>query len=141
MIRRPPRPTRTDTLFPYTTLFRSWRTAAAAQIQPDLAPPPRLSARSGGGADHRERQDCRAVDPCRAVDQRRAQRAAAERARAAHAADRARSEVRLRPQGPYRQGADPCADAIAARSRHRIHARLTRNPGADLDVAPIGRAH
>src|SRR3546814_9036800 len=28
MIRRPPRPTRTDTLFPYTTLFRSTRTAA-----------------------------------------------------------------------------------------------------------------
>src|SRR3546814_3856341 len=25
MIRRPPRSTRTDTLFPYTTLFRSWR--------------------------------------------------------------------------------------------------------------------
>src|SRR3546814_20277897 len=25
MIRRPPRPTRTDTLFPYTTLFRSMR--------------------------------------------------------------------------------------------------------------------
>src|SRR3546814_4182383 len=24
MIRRPPRSTRTDTLFPYTTLFRSW---------------------------------------------------------------------------------------------------------------------
>src|SRR3546814_4408266 len=29
MIRRPPRSTRTDTLFPYTTLFRSGRTAAA----------------------------------------------------------------------------------------------------------------
>src|SRR3546814_7506081 len=27
MIRRPPRPTRTDTLFPYTTLFRSGRHA------------------------------------------------------------------------------------------------------------------
>src|SRR3546814_6748156 len=26
MIRRPPRSTRTDTLFPYTTLFRSWPT-------------------------------------------------------------------------------------------------------------------
>src|SRR3546814_3492546 len=26
MIRRPPRSTRTDTLFPYTTLFRSFRT-------------------------------------------------------------------------------------------------------------------
>src|SRR3546814_11308972 len=28
MIRRPPRPTRTDTLFPYTTLFRSARAHA-----------------------------------------------------------------------------------------------------------------
>src|SRR3546814_6358416 len=28
MIRRPPRSTRTDTLFPYTTLFRSLRTSA-----------------------------------------------------------------------------------------------------------------
>src|SRR3546814_6010038 len=32
MIRRPPRSTRTDTLFPYTTLFRSVRTQAA-QVQ------------------------------------------------------------------------------------------------------------
>src|SRR3546814_14997014 len=30
MIRRPPRSTRTDTLFPYTTLFRSARAAALA---------------------------------------------------------------------------------------------------------------
>src|SRR3546814_4336858 len=30
MIRRPPRSTRTDTLFPYTTLFRSFRSAADA---------------------------------------------------------------------------------------------------------------
>src|SRR3546814_5965956 len=29
MIRRPPRSTRTDTLFPYTTLFRSGRALAA----------------------------------------------------------------------------------------------------------------
>src|SRR3546814_6831135 len=35
MIRRPPRSTRTDTLFPYTTLFRS---------DPDLFRPGRLSA-------------------------------------------------------------------------------------------------
>src|SRR3546814_3609358 len=33
MIRRPPRTTRTDTLFPYTTLFRS----AAADVVGDLA--------------------------------------------------------------------------------------------------------
>src|SRR3546814_19846757 len=32
MIRRPPRSTRTDTLFPYTTLFRSCPTNAASQV-------------------------------------------------------------------------------------------------------------
>src|SRR3546814_589849 len=38
MIRRPPRSTRTDTLFPYTTLFRSpWRTAMQTPRQlPEL---------------------------------------------------------------------------------------------------------
>src|SRR3546814_4327731 len=34
MIRRPPRPTRTDTLFPYTPLFRSAVDARAAAVQP-----------------------------------------------------------------------------------------------------------
>src|SRR3546814_10815734 len=38
MLRRPPRPTRTDTLFPYTTLFRSARTDVRVR---DL-PQPRL---------------------------------------------------------------------------------------------------
>src|SRR3546814_6271152 len=33
MIRRPPRSTRTDTLFPYTTLFRSYPTLDWAQLQ------------------------------------------------------------------------------------------------------------
>src|SRR3546814_8845014 len=33
MIRRPPRSTRTDTLFPYTTLFRSRRPMSAAVKQ------------------------------------------------------------------------------------------------------------
>src|SRR3546814_2095901 len=32
MIRRPPRSTRTDTLFPYTTLFRSGRTGQEAKL-------------------------------------------------------------------------------------------------------------
>src|SRR3546814_15280095 len=36
MIRRPPRSTRTDTLFPYTTLFRSG-VAAAQHQQPGIA--------------------------------------------------------------------------------------------------------
>src|SRR3546814_17755424 len=33
MIRRPPRSTRTDTLFPYTTLFRSPSSLARARVQ------------------------------------------------------------------------------------------------------------
>src|SRR3546814_3081360 len=32
MIRRPPRSTRTDTRFPYTTLFRSWGTKLAIDM-------------------------------------------------------------------------------------------------------------
>src|SRR3546814_13235959 len=36
MIRRPPRSTRTDTLFPYTTLFRSWLCRVAAVIDTSL---------------------------------------------------------------------------------------------------------
>src|SRR3546814_7684108 len=38
MIRRPPRSTRTDTLFPYTTLFRSGRLADAALLVCDRDP-------------------------------------------------------------------------------------------------------
>src|SRR3546814_1719370 len=33
MIRRPPRSTRTDTLFPYTTLFRSWSDEQIARFE------------------------------------------------------------------------------------------------------------
>src|SRR3546814_1019599 len=49
MIRRPPRSTRTDTLFPYTTLFRSW--GRLLGFLPDLA------ARRGGGARASRRGD------------------------------------------------------------------------------------
>src|SRR3546814_3112680 len=38
MIRRPPRSTRTDTLFPYTTLFRSYSTMRSG-MQPFRYPP------------------------------------------------------------------------------------------------------
>src|SRR3546814_20045288 len=64
MIRRPPRPTRTDTLFPYTPLFRSRQAARAALLgdripepepgqaprQPPLLPAPR---RADGAPDPR----------------------------------------------------------------------------------------
>src|SRR3546814_1552524 len=53
MIRRPPRSTRTDTLFPYTTLFRSLRhrrtpgtPADEAGLPGTSAPPPALKPNS-----------------------------------------------------------------------------------------------
>src|SRR3546814_4703583 len=64
MIRRPPRSTRTDTLFPYTTLFRSprWRSAAARSI---LAPCPQwisMARPSGRNLQH-ERSGGGRLDP------------------------------------------------------------------------------
>src|SRR3546814_21074690 len=54
MIRRPPRSTRTDTLFPYTTLFRS--DAGGRPRGDDLRPPLSRSLREAGegrAGDHR----------------------------------------------------------------------------------------
>src|SRR3546814_18215440 len=74
MRRRPPRSTRTDTLFPYTTLFRSLRPRPAAPAghaavpQPSAVPddPGTASRRSlparrhfGGQRDHHHRRSCR----------------------------------------------------------------------------------
>src|SRR3546814_16449576 len=46
MIRRPPRSTRTDTLFPYTTLFRSAPAGGAGQIRSVLMSQSSPNARS-----------------------------------------------------------------------------------------------
>src|SRR3546814_8076846 len=48
MIRRPPRSTRTDTLFPYTTLFRSRAGRRRLAGQQEGTPPARSLARLGG---------------------------------------------------------------------------------------------
>src|SRR3546814_10863663 len=66
MIRRPPRSTRTDTLFPYTTLFRSARFRHRTRHPPDDAAFGRL----------REDRAARLLQPRRA-----------DRAVAAHAAE------------------------------------------------------
>src|SRR3546814_17346883 len=52
MIRRPPRSTRTDTLFPYTTLFRSWARAdrgkSGISCRREAVSPAQGSAAGGG---------------------------------------------------------------------------------------------
>src|SRR3546814_20600863 len=72
MIRRPPRSTRTDTLFPYTTLFRSSRTTwthflrlRVADDGSGLANPARRARQRGGGVR------VRAADPADALHRRR----------------------------------------------------------------------
>src|SRR3546814_19803970 len=54
MIRRPPRSTRTDTLFPYTTLFRSNSISALVARPPFAHHPPAPAERGGGIADRGE---------------------------------------------------------------------------------------
>src|SRR3546814_5522911 len=57
MIRRPPRSTRTDTLFPYTTLFRSICLSAANEVSvASYAVRPRREHRSAVGAKRRPPQ-------------------------------------------------------------------------------------
>src|SRR3546814_16925334 len=55
MIRRPPRSTRTDTLFPYTTLFRSARRARSPA--PDPPALPRRARRRPSAHARREQED------------------------------------------------------------------------------------
>src|SRR3546814_13110932 len=52
MLRRPPRSTRTDTLFPYTTLVRSPRVLEFEQADRAGAPPRFVGAQGGPGGFH-----------------------------------------------------------------------------------------
>src|SRR3546814_11921799 len=66
MIRGPPRSTRTDTLFPYTTLFRSW--FAKAPRHPTCDPPgrcatPRFGLNKGHSVFRLDRSDRDPVPP------------------------------------------------------------------------------
>src|SRR3546814_2105659 len=58
MIRRPPRSTRTDTLFPYTTLFRSASAAnaAGASAQAGRGTAPRAATGAASGRPRRVRR-------------------------------------------------------------------------------------
>src|SRR3546814_4606487 len=57
MIRRPPRSTRTDTLFPYTTLFRSPRSLLPLRVSPARLRRPRRRRRSPAFG-HGELEEC-----------------------------------------------------------------------------------
>src|SRR3546814_2566605 len=124
MNRRPPRSTRPDTRFPYTTLFRS---QFASDHSPAPAPPPK--AASGGAEDFLMQDDLRYREPKRA-------RRIRDRGRMQAKAARLRSRVfgYDRPDGEDRldllPGCGPAAlptwaDVFAARAdwarRNREH--------------------
>src|SRR3546814_16781313 len=64
MIRRPPRSTRTDTLFPYTTLFRS------VPFSDGLAQPINRFTAEGSRNDHHRAGQGAGVQSCEMADQR-----------------------------------------------------------------------
>src|SRR3546814_4573052 len=64
MLRRPPRSTRTDTLFPYTTLFRSLENALEEPLdQFGMLLDEFQAGRHGGEPDHRQRLDIDQLQP------------------------------------------------------------------------------
>src|SRR3546814_6025839 len=58
MIRRPPRSTRTDTLFPYTTLFRSYPEPAAPADRRQGREPTQDRCPAGAGPEPRAKGQC-----------------------------------------------------------------------------------
>src|SRR3546814_9712560 len=77
MIRRPPRSTRTDTLFPYTTLFRSYGRRRHARRAHAATPPKRFASwfrRASLGPQIRPWELCRDQDTLSfSIDHRRSE--------------------------------------------------------------------
>src|SRR3546814_6579912 len=67
MIRRPPRSTRTDTLFPYTTLFRSRFLGVLPRHHPIPDRWGSVRTKRGRGPGHSPRRRRRRAHPCRAA--------------------------------------------------------------------------
>src|SRR3546814_1448030 len=107
MIRRPPRSTRTDTLFPYTTLFRSPRYAAADRA---ARRPEQCADRS-----RRRRRD-RHLRPAAARRHRGQRTQAAVQRRTVHP-----RRLLLRPETRRQAARHPCRRARAQRTRSEKH--------------------
>src|SRR3546814_9734806 len=75
MIRRPPRSTRTDTLFPYTTLFRSRRKAGrlGSRQRRRLSAQRKLDGKDAALPAHRLQQDLMPQDVGQAADDGRSE--------------------------------------------------------------------
>src|SRR3546814_18731130 len=109
MIRRPPRSTRTDTLFPYTTLFRSSAGNGDANEQ---------DQQKNGDKDD---QECRHI--CLQYETTFSDQSASQRSRRPR-----RVNVLL----AYRQTAAPCCTSTATQTQHVRH-----RPGHSAATPPF----
>src|SRR3546814_2713598 len=101
MIRRPPRSTRTDTLFPYTTLFRS-----ASRTYHGAHPRVGAAGRDRGGVRRRTRNHIPAV---------------AVRSQQISAHQRRRESMKLAPHSETYKRAERNADVARGASLHSLH--------------------
>src|SRR3546814_12001468 len=125
MIRRPPRSTRTDTLFPYTTLFRS-----LAEIVSSIEIPPEEMAKPDNavGADTLARllEDKRKAEAAEAAKREKEEAAAKAKA---EAEEKARAEAEKKKANPARNceqiatGANPKALPLAKTGRSCLRER------------------
>src|SRR3546814_5362717 len=111
MIRRPPRSTRTDTLFPYTTLFRSLVAAGTHPLRPRY--PHRARVRTCRRDDHAHRAvpDRRAIEQSQRIDDRARRPIIVRRHRRAH--DRIVGKQRMAPEGERYLSEQFAVEAVA----------------------------
>src|SRR3546814_7073690 len=112
MIRRPPRSTRTDTLFPYTTLFRSAAEVADRKGGPDL----RRETRAQPGPEEKGNEELGDEEP-------------------AHVAERAGRKPHADAVDDAVGGDDEAGGDGGCRRARIRHARATGEEGEDRDPA------
>src|SRR3546814_19563002 len=146
MIRRPPRSTRTDTLFPYTTLFRSQVAALEEDLAGGRLDQPRQAAHQGrlaGAAESHDDEDlavadlqvgrAHRADQTGALDLRQARRARpplqeALGALAAQLPDVAAGHFHLSMQHPTLRNGNLLANESHTSPRNGGNAHWTRSP-------------
>src|SRR3546814_13858359 len=130
MIRRPPRSTRTDTLFPYTTLFRS----AVLKLGHGIA-----KADAVGGSQiieclhYAARADAGRLDVAGLVDASGDQDRVMTLAQLVHGGVAADFEILMKDDAPLRQAIDATPDDML----FQLEARAAIGQQADHTVVPV----
>src|SRR3546814_4652441 len=131
MIRRPPRSTRTDTLFPYTTLFRSQLPVVRRSVQPSAPGGPPPSTGFAALAVLQEFAERRALSP------HRPERGAGGRARLR----RGRPEIRRGADGSWQDAVRQALPNLPRNHRPRRLAQAGRQLPSDRKSTRLNSSH